>query len=77
MAHGINNLCWGSFDEELHKLWLDTFYVFEENIPPVFGQVVVGAGVPVDAVGSGGGEAEAGIRAARGEGGGNERGRGS
>jgi hypothetical protein len=31
------HLCWSSFYEELHKLWLDTFDVFQENIPPVLG----------------------------------------
>jgi hypothetical protein len=30
-------LCWSSFYEELHKLWLDIFDVFEENNPPVLG----------------------------------------
>jgi len=31
------HLCWSSFYEELHKLWLDIFDVFQENIPPVLG----------------------------------------
>lgn len=31
------NLRWSSFYEKLHKLWLDIFYIFQENIPPVLG----------------------------------------